>query len=186
MDTTERLWQCCDLYSCEAFRADPDEAGGRRFRGDVVLLRGERPSHVSYRVDLDADWRTRRVEVDVDQATERTSFHLAADGQGTWWVDDVLAPELAGCLDVDLGWTPSTNTLPIRRLGLAVGEQRDIRAAWLRFPELTLEAATQTYRRLDETTWRYASGDFSADLLVDDQGYVRRYGDDLWRTPTSG
>jgi len=29
--------------------------------------------------------------------------------------------DLAGCSDVDLGWTPATNILPIRRTGLVVG-----------------------------------------------------------------
>ena len=181
--TTERLWFCAPLYSSEYFRADVDEAEGRRLRGDVVLLLGDRPGRVSYQVEVDAGWRTRRVEVDVEQATGHTRLLVVADGQGAWEVDGAPAPELAGCVDIDLGCTPSTNTLPIRRLGLAVGDQQDISAAWLQFPELRLVAATQTYRRLDDTTWRYSSGHFAADLLVDDEGYVRRYGDDLWRTP---
>ncbi|HEY3143165.1 MAG TPA: putative glycolipid-binding domain-containing protein [Acidimicrobiales bacterium] len=180
----DRLWYSSRLHSCEFFRAGPDEAGGRRLRGDVVVLLGDRPAHVQYQVDVDTDWCTRRVDVDIEQATTRTCLRIAGDGQGAWRVDDVPAPDLAGCLDIDLGCTPSTNTLPIRRLGLPVGEQRDISVAWLRFPELTLHAATQSYRRLDDHTWRYQSGRFSATLLVDDDGYVRRYGHNLWRTPT--
>jgi hypothetical protein len=38
-----------------------------------------------------------------------------------------------GCLDIDLGFSPSTNLLPIRRLTLAVGEAATVRAAWLPF-----------------------------------------------------
>jgi uncharacterized protein len=180
----ERLWYCSRLYSSEFFRAGPGGSGGRRLWGDVVLLLGDRPARVQYEVDVDADWCTRRVEVDIEQATARTRLRIATDRRGNWSVNDEPAPELAGCLDIDIGCTPSTNTLPTRRLGLAVGEQREIRAAWLRFPELTLDAAAQSYLRLDDNTWRYRSGRFSAELLVDDDGFVRRYGHDLWRTPT--
>ena len=35
------------------------------------------------------------------------------------------ARALKGCTDVDLGCSPSTNTLPIRRLGLGIGEVED-------------------------------------------------------------
>jgi hypothetical protein len=183
-EVVERLWYCSRLYSCESFRAGPGESGGRRLGGDVVLLLGDRPAHVQYQVDVDADWCTRWVEVDVSQATARTRLFITGDGRGAWRVDDVPSPELEGCLDIDIGCTPSTNTLPIRRLGLPVGEEREIQVAWLRFPELTLHAATQCYRRLDDNIWRYRSGRFSAELLVDDEGFVRRYGHDLWRTPT--
>ena len=35
--------------------------------------------------------------------------------------------------------------------------------------------AAQTYTRLDEFTYRYASGDFAAELSVDDDGLVAAY-----------
>ena len=37
----------------------------------------------------------------------------------------------------------------------------------------------QTYTRLDESTYRYASGTFEAELTVDDDGLVAGYG--VWR-----
>ena len=70
---------------------------------------------------------------------------------------------------------PSTNTLPIRRLRLGVGASKTIQAAWVRFPALTVEKARQTYTRLDEFTYRYASGDFEAELVVDDDGVEGQY-----------
>jgi hypothetical protein len=76
---------------------------------------------------------------------------------------------------VDLGCSPSTNTLPIRRLRLGVGASHTIQAAWVRFPELTVVKAAQTYTRVDDLTYRYASGDFQAELTVDDDGLVTAY-----------
>ena len=68
--------------------------------------------------------------------------------------------------------------LPIRRLRLGVGGSRTIQAAWVRFPELTVHKAAQTYERLDEFTYRYSSGAYEAELVVDDDGVVAHY--DVW------
>ena len=58
------------------------------------------------------------------------------DEKGNWTVDGKRRRALRSCTDVDLGCSPSTNTLPIRRLGLSVGATKTIQAAWIRFPEL--------------------------------------------------
>jgi len=86
-------------------------------------------------------------------------------------------PEVAGCIDLDLNFSPSTNLLPIRRLNLAVGQEAVVRAAWLRFPGFTLEPLEQLYRRVDATTYRYesAGGRFVANLQVNAEGFVTYY-----------
>ena len=43
----------------------------------------------------------------------------------------------------------------------------------------TVVKAAQTYTRLDEFTYHYASGTFEADLTVDEDGLVAGYAD--WR-----
>jgi hypothetical protein len=87
-----------------------------------------------------------------------------------------------GCLDVDLGFSPSTNLLPIRRLKLEIGARADVRAAWVRFPELTLELLEQSYTRLTEHTYLYesAGGEFKRELTVNADGFVVEY-PGLWR-----
>jgi len=96
-------------------------------------------------------------------------------------------PAVAGCLDVDLAFTPATNILPLRRLGLAVGESREMTAAWVRFPDLSVEPLAQRYTRLDERRVRYESrgGSFTADLEVDELGLVVRY-PPLWERVAAG
>jgi hypothetical protein len=89
----------------------------------------------------------------------------------------VAARTLKGCTDIDLGCSPSTNTLPIRRLRLGIGASSTIQAAWVRFPALVVVKAAQTYTRLDEFTYRYESGDFSAELTADEDGLVASYAD---------
>jgi uncharacterized protein len=41
---------------------------------------------------------------------------LEADGHGQWKVDGEAAPQLDGCLDVDLEASAFTNALPVHRL----------------------------------------------------------------------
>jgi uncharacterized protein len=87
-----------------------------------------------------------------------------------------------GCIDIDLGFSPSTNLLPIRRLELAVGEEAAVTAAWLPFPSLVFERLPQVYRREGEGTYRYASsgGVFVRRLEVNPAGFVTSY-PGLWQ-----
>ena len=63
------------------------------------------------------------------------------------------------------------------RLGLAVGGEAEVEAAWLRFPSFELEPLPQVYRRLGESVYRYesAGGKFVADLEVNQAGFVTNY-----------
>ena len=109
-------------------------------------------------------------------------IQIKTDSAGRWWLNEVEQPDVTNCIDIDLNFSPSTNLLPIRRLGLAVGESADVNAAWLRFPSFNLERLSQQYRRLDETTYRYesAGGKFVAELKVGPAGFIVDY-PDLWQ-----
>ena len=49
-------------------------------------------------------------------------------------------------------------------------------AAWLKFPDVTLEILSQRYTRLEADRYLYQSGSsFSAELVVDDLGLVAFY-----------
>ena len=140
----------------------------------VIEVGGDMPASVRYAVDTDARWATRVVRV----ATDDVSLVLFADGRGNWTEGDgrVLG-RLAGALDVDLSGTPFTNTLPIWRLGLGVGESADIVTALIDLPGLTVAADPQRYTRLDQRSYRYESrdSDFVRDITVDDAGFVVDY-----------
>ena len=112
-------------------------------------------------------------ELEVEAGGRPIRFELAADGAGNWTRDGSPVPELAGALDVDLGFTPATNTLPIRRLALAVGESAPVRSVWLRFPELRLEPLEQTYTREAERSFRYRA-------LVDGEPFIARLDTDVF------
>jgi uncharacterized protein len=131
------------------------------------------PVRVQFRVRCDGRWRVRETVVDLFDGTE--PLRLEADGDGRWAVAGEPLPSLEGCLDVDILTTPFTNTLPIRRLELAVGESADIDLAYVDVPGLEVSRERQRYTRLDQVTYRFEAGEFAADLLVDGDGLVVEY-----------
>ncbi len=56
----------------------------------------------------------------------------------------------------------------------------------MRFPSLEVQRLDQTYERLAEERYRYRSGRFTADLVVDDNGIVLQYGMNWKAVATSG
>ena len=133
------------------------------------------PVRIEYRVMADARGFTTAAHVRQVQGFEQRAIVLARDTKGGWTVNGDRATALRGCTDLDLGCSPSTNSLPIRRLRLGIGTSKTVAAAWLRFPELDVVKAPQTYERLDEFTYRYSTPTFAAELTVDEQGIVTSY-----------
>jgi hypothetical protein len=90
--------------------------------------------------------------------------------------------QVAGCLDVDLQSTPAADPLPLGRAPPAAEGSIDVRAAWLRFPELVRAPLEQRYHRLDRDRYRYESGGgrFVREPCVNAQGFVTLY-PDFWR-----
>jgi len=85
---------------------------------------------------------------------------------------------LRDALDVDLGYCPLTNTPPVRRLGLLrarPGTSTTLTVAWVRVPSLEVVPARQTYTALGGNQVRYQDESFTADLTLDDWGYVVNY-----------
>jgi uncharacterized protein len=170
------LWSRRDQTSLEYFQLyhSADEI---RLSGTVLTLHDEQPLRIEYVVQCDPSWVTRAVRIDLTHDAAKSELSIIADDQRRWWSEGKELEAVTGCLDVDISLSPSTNTLPIRRLSLARGEESDVVAAWIRFPDLAIEALPQRYVRTGENLYRYASngGAFTADLEVDDLGLVVRY-----------
>jgi hypothetical protein len=154
---------------------------GFRFEGAVVAAEDGLPLHVEYRIECDAKWCTKSCFIDQDFDGRHERLVLSRDAD-SWLVNGAVASSLSGCMDVDLGISPSTNTLPINRLRLGVGAGETIRAAWVRFPAMRVEAAPQPYERLSGRRYLYRNlgGDFRAELEIDEVGLVSDY-EKIWK-----
>lgn len=99
-----------------------------------------------------------------------------------WRVDCRPASQLDGCLDVDLEASAATNSLPVRRLGLRIGEGADAPAVYVRAPILRVERLEQSYARIPNDGDQRArfdyvvpAFDFKAVLVYDRFGFILDY-----------
>lgn len=96
---------------------------------------------------------------------------------------------LDGCIDVDIGITPATNALPIKRLKLRKGDGQDIVVAYVPLPDqidgqFLPERAEQRYTCLEvDRRYRYDGlfRAFTAELEIDELGLVLDYPDTFRR-----
>ena len=168
------MWRRIDRPGMERCELEP-ASDGWRLAGTALFVAQQIPVEIRYSVSLDDAWRTRIVGVHVRSAEENRSVALRADGAGAWEAGGRAVPELEGAVDIDLAWTPATNTIAIRRLDLAVGDTAEVEAAYVPFPERVVEARRQVYTRIAERRYEYRSGDFSVTLTVDEHGLVTTY-----------
>ncbi len=179
----ELVWSRWDGDGMEHLRLSVGENGAIA-DGVVVGVAGGKPFRTFYEVRCEAGWRLREIRVS-GTATGVPDLELLSNGRGEWTSNGEPSPELKGCMDVDIAITPFTNTLPIRRLGLAPGESSDISVAYVEVSEEVGEpkawAEPQRYSYLEPLPnggiYRFESldGGFTADLPVDADGLVIDY-----------
>lgn len=175
------LWEWTSRPGLERFELHSDPPGSI-LHGTILTLGARGPAVVEYTIRCDSLWGTRGAEIRLRDDRGERSIRIRRKRHG-WFEGGKRLEGLEDCTDIDLGWTPSTNTVAIRRLKLPVGARSGpVTAAWVRFPELTLEPLEQEYERLGKHRYRYTSrrGAFRADLKVDRRGLVVDY-QGFWR-----
>jgi uncharacterized protein len=136
---------------------------------------------VSCDLAVDEQWRTRSANVTARTVSAIWELLIEADGEGHWWIDDAAASHLDGCIDLDLESSAMTNALPVRRLGLNVGDHADVPAAYFSLTTTTLNRLGQSYLRVEDVDGRqqyaYAAPvfDFECHLVYDNSGLVLDY-----------
>ncbi|HEX9652511.1 MAG TPA: putative glycolipid-binding domain-containing protein [bacterium] len=170
------LWRRVDQPghdSCRLFKL----TNGWRLRGAAILLDNGKPCHLQYELAAGGSWKTRNARVAGYIGRKAVDLRIAADGATRWQVNGVLNESVNSCVDVDLGFTPATNLIAIRRLALKVGQRVEAPAAYLQFPEMRLVKLPQSYRRTGRTEYQYEAPTvgYSGTLQVLPIGAVSRY-----------
>jgi hypothetical protein len=175
----ELIWAALDHPGYEHVRVDEGHPEWAVF--DSMLIREDEGNvrRGGYTLVVDKLWRTLELRLMVEETPgQMEALHLLASGDGTWTdADGNHIPELDGCIDVDIQWSPLTNMLPIRRLHLRTGGEQEIRVAYVSLPDLSVQAVAQRYTAINEHQIRYASftSGFQGDLTIDDEGFVVDY-----------
>jgi hypothetical protein len=159
--------------SCRLFKL----ANGWRLSGAAVFWDKGLPCHFHYEVSADAAWRTRSADVSGFLGKKALDLRIKATGAGRWQVNGVSRKSVRGCIDVDLGFTPATNMIALRRLSLKVGQRAEAPAAYLQFPEMRLVTLPQSYLRIRRTEYEYSAPTvgYSGTLRVSPSGAVIQY-----------
>lgn len=175
------LWQRLDGPGHDTARLVP-HGGEWRLHGVAVFESEHGPCVLDYEVRTRPDWVTTGATLRGFVGDRPVRLKLTRGAGGNWSCNGRPQSELAGCSDVDLGFTPATNLLPIRRLGDALADPTEVTAAWLPFPSLTPEPLSQIYQRLAPDRYRYVALDseFHTTLTVHASGLVLEY-PDRWR-----
>ena len=154
--------------------------GGVRAEGTQIGVEPA-PYRLTYALDAGEGWVTRRLAVRLTDASgAERSVLLEHDLAGAWRVDGADAAALDGARDCDLGFSPLTNLMPLRRHGLhRRAGQVELLMAWVDVPSLAVVPYRQRYTHVAPGRVRYASIDlhegFTAELEVDADGLIERY-----------
>lgn len=153
------IWEGIGSWRAEAayvdFAADGVSAGGTQLGVDPL------PYRLDYTLEAPDRFMTARLRVEAAGTGWARRIELRHDGHGVWTCDaeeegDVDLPAsggsveaLAGAVDCDLGLSPLTNLMPVRRHALHEREGAlDFLMAWVSVPDLGLHAYRQRYEHL--------------------------------------
>ena len=131
----------------------------------------------AYRITCDEYWRTLDAHVHGSLGSTALDVGVRRSASGVWILNGEAVAGLNECVDVDLGFTPSTNALQIRRIALEVGQAADVPVAWLDAVTQRLSVLRQRYERRSETEYWYEAPrfDYSGVLVVNDAGFPTIY-----------
>lgn len=130
-----------------------------------------------YAVAADSMLRTRHALVTGHAGTQPVRADIRRGTGGQWTLGGREQPHLSGCIDVDLAFTPATNLLPLRLLGLRPGQAAPAPAAWLELDPPGLSVLAQCYRRISRCKYSYEAAAFGyrETLRVSRAGLVLHY-----------
>jgi uncharacterized protein len=188
------IWRGLDEWRTEAaeihLTEDGVEARGTQIGVDPL------PYRLSYRLGAPERFVTRSLVLEASGEGWARELELTHDGNGSWRCDgdesgevDLPAPggDTAGLedsLDCDLGFSPLTNFMPLRRHDLQKrpGEAEFV-MAWVSVPDLALHLSAQRYTHVsqnaDGAVVRFTDEGmfkgFTSELELDEDGLVRVY-----------
>lgn len=158
------LWKRLDVEGndcCRLIRSD----GGWTIEGVSIFLPDDTTTCLRYTVSCDADWRMSAAAVHGWKGKTPVDIRIDRSSAGVWRLNGEEQPVSSDVVDVDLGFTPATNILPIRRLALAIGSKTIATAAYLAFPDLLkLERLEQGYSRLSAQEYAYTAARFGSNI----------------------
>jgi uncharacterized protein len=173
---TNILWTGREYYSLENCLISSSDSGVE-INSVIVGKYNQTIYRVEYIIRTNQDWETVFFEVISRQNNISQYFKFEGDGKGNWFANGNPFEQFAGCIDIDIPLTPFTNSLPINRLKLRDGDEKEIKVIYIDILEKQAKPVRQKYLRLSETEYHYENipNDFEAQITVDQFGFVLDY-----------
>lgn len=158
---------------------------GWTISGTAIFLTDGSAAKLTYKVACRSDWSTRTATVCGWLGEKNISISLDRSGAGDWQLNGAPINGVSHLVDVDLGFTPATNTNAIRRLNVQPGQEVETTALWLDTSDWMVKPLRQTYRRKSPNVFAYSSPEhqYFADITTDAFGVVVDY-PGLWASAT--
>ena len=168
-------WRRLDTSGSESALLD-ETTKGWLLTGCAVFLNDRHPCGLTYAIECAKDWHTMSANIAGHIGTKYCNYQIDVKG-GCWRMNGKDCPQVNGCIDIDIGFSPSTNLLPIKRKPLVEGESMEVKAAWLQFPGMELTPLTQIYTRETDNQFRYESleSGFTCTIEINQDGLVTSY-----------
>ncbi len=149
-------------------------AGGWMLVGHARFHDANGWAALDYVIRCGPDWTTTSADITGSHGDLRVALRMKRTG-AAWQMNGVLQPQVAGATDIDLGFTPATNLMPLRRMP-QIG-RLPCRAAWLPAPTGAPEPLDQVYTRQRGQVVQYhaTQTDYTTQLRVNEHGFVTLY-----------
>jgi hypothetical protein len=172
----EILWESGEYHSTEKCHWR-DTGSGAEIRSSVEVMQNGTVHCVEYHIKTNENGETLYFHVANRHDHLIEHFIFKGDGKGNWESNHRGIDDFSGCIDIDMSITPSTNSLPIQRLNLPVGEEAEIQVLYVDILKNTLVPVKQKYTRLSEHEYKYENvpNDFETTIRVDESGFVTDY-----------
>lgn len=136
-----------------------------------------KPWLVRYTLTLNPRWEAQTVFIEV-MSEQNYTIELYKNDLQQWLNEKGEHLEaFDGCVDVDISFTPFTNSLPINRLQLTKGEGQNISVVWVDIKNGDVKRVKQRYLNKGSKIYKYENehSGYISELIVDDEGYVIDY-----------
>jgi hypothetical protein len=172
------LWRRLDAPGHDACRLERNASAWQLDGAAVFRQQDGRIAQLHYRVRCDLHWHAQWGTVRGWLGESAIDLSITRDAHGHWKLNDEAVPDMSHCVDLDLGFTPATNVLQLRRLNLEKGESADAPAAWVDLDGGgVLSELMQRYERRSESEYAYEAKrfDYAAVLVATADGFVKDY-----------
>lgn len=174
---TKVVWNSEEQYGCEYLSIL--EANEKLVVHSTIIYVAEETDDahlVNYQVNLDSNWITKKVMLNVNQR----ALELHSDGRGNWFNSEGVGIEtLKGCMDIDISATPFSNSLPINRLQWTSNQTENFHMVYIAVPSLEYKKVPQSYQYLRKEDglryFLYRCYDYETTIAVDSSGLVVDY-----------